>query len=80
MCRKVDDLSRVCMAAAVATVEGQNGVQSGKNCSGYRARCSRSWFPSPPPNDTRDGFEKINRNSDDESFKKVMYMSCWINN
>lgn len=76
MCRKMDELSRVCMAAAVAMVEGQNNVQSVKNCSGYRAPC---WFPTSPPNDV----EKINRSpypADDESFQKLMYINCWINN
>ncbi|KAB2029593.1 hypothetical protein ERO13_D05G169000v2 [Gossypium hirsutum] len=75
-------LSRVCMAASVAAVEGHRDCSSKWSSSLRPINASKgNHFPTAASSDDRQYIKaksnENNRNQSEESLQRVMYLNCW---
>ncbi|TYJ34568.1 hypothetical protein E1A91_A05G177800v1 [Gossypium mustelinum] len=75
-------LSRVCMAASVAAVEGRRDCSSKWSSSLQPINASKgNHFPTAASSDDRQYIKtksnENNKNQSEESLQRVMYLNCW---
>ncbi|XVE87927.1 hypothetical protein DITRI_Ditri19aG0027800 [Diplodiscus trichospermus] len=76
-------LSRVCMAASVAAVEGHRDCSSKWNSSTLKPMnaSKRRYFSNGSSSDDiphgRGNAKEGDRNQTEESIQRVMYLNCW---